>query len=206
MAAAPILPRLVIRGDTALSWEGPVPAKETVEGLDRGLQDFGRVLIWDIDGIEKNRPNLRLVRRFEGESLWVDAGIRVADSVIDVLIAGAERVVVGTKTLRRLEEFDDARELTENAVPLLDFARGELWAPEPLRDMPPAHLLAQWRETGVDTALVFEETGEFPRTLLEGAPDGLALFAGLVPRSAADAMPGGKGAIVDFWEAVPRRT
>jgi len=48
MAAPAVLPRLVIRGDTALSWEGPVTAEETVEGLDRGLQTFGRVLIWDL--------------------------------------------------------------------------------------------------------------------------------------------------------------
>lgn len=206
MAESTILPRLVIRGGAALSWEGVVPWREVVEPLDRALQDFGRVLVWDLGGIERNRPSLELLKRFEGESLWVDAGIRFADSVIDVLVAGAERVVVGTKTLRRSSELDEARELTENIVPLLDFVRGRLWAPGDIRDVPPADLLRRWREAGLGTALVLEETGDFPRSLLGEAPDGLSVFAGLVPKKEAKAMTAGKGAIVDFWEVVPRKT
>jgi hypothetical protein len=206
MAAPAILPRLVIRGIDALSWEGVVPWREVVEPLDTALQEFGHVLIWDLGGIERNRPNLEILKRFEGEGLWVDAGVRVADSVIDVLIAGAERAVVGTKTLRSLEEFDAARELTENLVPLLDFARGKLWAAKSFRDVPPTDLLRAWRAAGMDTALMLEETGEFPRPLLEGGPEGLSVFAGLVPKAAAGSLPPGTGAIVDFWGVVPRRT
>ena len=206
MAAPAVLPRLVIRGDTALSWEGPVTAEETVEGLDRGLQSYGRVLIWDLGGIERNRPNLTILRRFEGEDLWVDAGIRFADSVVDVLVAGAERVVVGTKTLRSLSELEEARELTENLVPLLDFVDGKLWAAEPVRDVPPERLLAEWRGMGTDTALVIGEKGGFPRSLLGQAPEGLALYAGLLPKTEMANLPAGTGAIVDFWEVVPRKT
>jgi hypothetical protein len=206
VAESAILPRLVVRKGTALSWEGAVPWPELVDSLDRALQDFGRVLVWDLEGIERNRPNLELYRRFEGESLWVDAGTRFADSVIDVLVAGAERAVVGTKTLRSLAELEEARELTENLVPLLDFVRGRLWAAESIRDLPPGDLLRRWREWGLDTALVVEETGDFPRSLLEGVPEGLAVLAGLVPKRDAGSLPDGQGAIVDFWEVVPRKT
>ena len=206
MAEPAILPRLVVRGAAALSWEGAVPWAEVVEPLDNALQEFGRVLVWDLGGIERNRPNLEILKRFEGESLWVDAGVRVADSVIDVLVAGAERVVVGTKTLRGLAELDEARELTENLVPLLDFVRGRLWAAESVRDVPPADLLRRWRDAGLDTVLVLEETGDFPRSLLEEAPEGLSVIAGLVSKTKAGSASAGKGAIVDFWEVVPRRT
>ncbi len=201
-----LLPRLVIRGDTALSWDGPVPRSETVDGLDRALQEFGRVLVWDLDGIERNRPNLGLVRRFEGEPLWVDAGVRRAEAVIDVLVAGAERAVVGTKTLRSLSELEEARELTENVVPLLDFVNGELWAAEAIRGTDARELLARWRGLGIDTALLVDEGRQLPRALLESSPPGLALFAGLVPRADTRSLPAGTGAIVDLWEVVPRRT
>src|SRR2546426_3448649 len=206
MRESAILPRLVIHAGTALSWEGPVGWAETVEGLDRGLQEFGRVLIWDLDGIERNQPDLQLLRHFEGESLWVDPGVRFADGVVDGLVAGAERVVVGTKTLRSIEEFEEARELTENLVPLLDFVGGKLWAAESLREVAPGDLLLRWRQMGVDSALLFDERGEFPRPLLQEVPDGLAVFAGFVPRTDSSAMPAGRGAIVDFWEVVPRKT
>jgi len=205
MADPAILPRLVIRGGTVLSREGVVPWKEIADPMDRALQEFGRVLIWDLGGIEKNRPSLELLRRYEGESLWVDAGVRFADSVIDVLVAGAERAVVGTKTLRRLDELEEARELTENLVPLLDFVRGKLWASKSIGDVPPEDLLRRFREMGLDTALVLEETGDFPRNLLGEAPDGLALFAGLTPKKDIGSAAAGRGTIVDFWEVVPRK-
>ncbi|TLZ54418.1 MAG: hypothetical protein E6K17_08085 [Methanobacteriota archaeon] len=206
MADPAILPRLVIRGGTALSKEGVVPWKDVAEPMDRALQEFGRVLIWDLGGIEKNRPSLELLRRYEGESLWVDAGVRFADSVIDVLVAGAERAVVGTKTLRGLDELEAARELTENLVPLLDFVRGKLWASKSIGDAPPEGLLRRFREMGLDTALVVEETGDFPRNLLGEAPEGLAVFAGLAPKADVGSATPGRGTIVDFWEVVPRRT
>ncbi len=206
MGEPSIMPRLVIRGDTSLSWDGIVPAGETLEGLDRALQDFGRVLVWDLDGIERNRPNLALVRHFEGEPVWVDAGVRHAEGAVDVLVAGAERAVVGTKTLRSLSELDEARELSENVVPLLDFVDGELWAADAIRAIPPADLLARWRGMDIDTALLVDEAGRVPRDVLESPPQGLALFAGLLPKGEAGALPGGAGAIVDLWEVVPRKT
>lgn len=206
MGDPPLLPRLVIRGDTSLSWAGTVPAEETLDGLDRALQEFGKVLVWDLEGIERNRPNLALVRHFEGEPVWVDAGVRHAEGAVDVLVAGAERAVVGTKTLRSLTEFDEARELSDNLVPLLDFVDGELWAAEAIREVPPADLLARWRGMDIDTALLVDEAGRVPRGLLESPPPGLALFAGLLPKGDAASLPDGAGAIVDLWEVVPRKT
>jgi len=206
MVETGVLPRLVVRGNTARSREGPVPLGEAEEALNRGLEAFEKVLIWDLDGIERNRPNLELVRRFEGENLWVDAGVRFVDNVIDVLVAGADRAVVGTKTLRDMNEFEEATELTDSLVPLLDFARGRLWGPESLVMIHPSDLIRAWRERGVESLLVLDEGGEFPRPLLDAVPDGLSVFAGLVPAHDAHSLPGGRGAIVDFWEVVPRKT
>jgi len=206
MPETAILPRLVVRGNVALSWEGPVPWNAVLDAVDRSLQEFGRALVWDLGGIERNRPNLELVRHFEGDSLWVDAGIRVAESVIDVLVAGAERVVVGTKTLRDLAEIEEARELTENVVPLLDFVDGKPWGAASVIALPPSDLLREWRARGTDTALLFDEKGAVPADLFQGIPGGLALFSGLVAKKDAGAIPGGAGAIVDIWEAVPRKT
>ena len=206
MGEPALLPRLVIRGNTSLSWDGTVPREETVDGLDRALEAFGRVLVWDLDGIERNRPNLGLVRHFEGEPVWVDAGVRHAEGAVDVLVAGAERAVVGTKTLRSLSELDEARELSENVVPLLDFVDGEVWAADEIRAIPPADLLARWRGMDIDTALLVDEAGRVPRGVLESPPPGLTLFAGLLPQSEAGSLPDGTGAIVDLWEVVPRKT
>src|SRR6266540_1537681 len=189
MPETALLPRIVVRGNSALSWDGPAPWSDALATADRALEDFGRLLVWDLGGIERNRPNLEFVRHFEGEAVWVDAGIRVAESVIDVLVAGAERVVVGTKTLRSLEDLEEARELTENLVPLLDFAAGKLWAPDSVLALPPRDLLSDWRGRGTDTVLLLDETGEVPGDLLREPPDGLSVFAGLVSKNDADHLP-----------------
>ncbi len=201
-----LLPRIVTRGDTALSWEGIVPWAEAVEGMDRALQDFGKVLVWDMDGIERNRPGLDLVRHFEGEDLWVDAGVRRVEAVIDLLVGGAERAVVGTKTLQAVEEVEDAFELTDNIVPQLDFAYGEMRTTGRVRGATPAALLQRFKDLGLGTALLLDEESKVPESVLHETPQGMAIFAGIVPKAEAASLPPGTGAIVDIWEVVPRKT
>ena len=101
---------------------------------------------------------------------------------------------------------DEARELTENLIPLLDFAYGELRGGAKVRSIPPAGLLHRWRDLGLGTALLVDEEFKVPRSLLEEAPDGMALYAGLAPRKDAASLPPRAGAIVDIWEVVPRKT
>ena len=206
MVARDILPRLVIRGESARSPEGTVPRGETLDVLNRALEEFGKVLIWDLDGIERNRPNLRLVRHFEGEGLWVDAGARGTEAVIDVLIAGAERAVIGTKTFRSLEEIEAARELTDNLAFLVDFAYGKVWGQGEFATLPPSLLLRRATDVGIEVGLAVDEGFAIPSSFLREAPDTLALFTGVVPRSAMASLPSRVGAIVDIWEVVPRMT
>lgn len=201
-----VLPRLVVRKDSVLSAGGPVPKELTVELVADALERFGKVLVWDLDGIERNRPNLRFIRRFEGEGLWVDAGIRRAESVIDVLVAGADRVAIGTKTLRDLEELSAARELTENLALLVDFAHGKLSGWGEMPRMPPVQLMRSARRIGIETALVVDESFGVPRSVLLEAPTDVRLFAGIVPFRSFTSLPERVGAIVDFWEVVPRKT
>ncbi len=206
MAGPDLLPRIVTRGNTALSWSGIVPWPQVVEGMDRALQEFGKVLVWDMEGIERNRPDLEIVRHFEGEELWVDAGVRRLEGLIDLIVAGAERAVVGTKTLQAVEEVEDAIELTDNIVPQLDFAYGELRTAGRVRGAAPGDLLRRFRDLGLGTALLLDEESKVPESVLKEAPQGMALYAGIVPKGDAESLPPGAGAIVDFWEVVPRKT
>ena len=201
-----VLPRLVVRKDSVLSAEGPVPKEHTFELIEEALERFGKVLVWDLDGIERNRPNLRFIRRFEGEGLWVDAGIRRAESVIDVLVAGADRVAMGTKTIRDLEELSAARELTENLALLVDFAHGKLSGWGDMPRMAPVQLMRSARRIGIETTLVVDESFAVPRSVFHEAPPDVRLYAGIVPSRAFTSLPEHVGAIVDFWEVVPRKT
>jgi hypothetical protein len=53
------------------------------------------IYLLDMDGIEKNRPNLDLYQLLAGTyTLWVDAGPRKLGDVVDILMGGASRLTI----------------------------------------------------------------------------------------------------------------
>lgn len=93
--------------------EGPVPARaadgsipDVLEVTERLGREFGRLYVVDLDGIDRNRPQLDYLQEIarDGE-MWVDGGARSAEEVIDLLVTGAYRAVLSTARLT------DAREL-----------------------------------------------------------------------------------------------
>jgi Histidine biosynthesis protein len=75
---------------------------------DRLVARYQRFCVVDLEGLRRNRAQLEYLQELSrsGE-LWVDAGIRTGDQVIDILVTGARRVVLSTgyllgpKELRR---------------------------------------------------------------------------------------------------------
>jgi histidine biosynthesis protein len=78
------------------------------QAADRLAEGYQRFCVVDLEGIRRNRPQLDYLQELSrsGE-LWVDAGVRTGDQIIDVLVTGARRTVLstayllGTKELRR---------------------------------------------------------------------------------------------------------
>ncbi len=85
---------------------------------------FEKVYVADLDGISRNRPQLDVVREISEEiPTLYEGGVRSASSVIDMLITGAEKCVVGTATLQSIEELKGAFKLSENITFKVDFDR-----------------------------------------------------------------------------------
>ena len=78
------------------------------EVADRLVAKYQRFCVVDLEGLRRNRAQLEYLQELSrsGE-LWVDAGIRTGDQVIDILVTGARRAVLSTgyllgpKELRR---------------------------------------------------------------------------------------------------------
>jgi hypothetical protein len=121
-----VIPRIQVAGGrvAAVREDGRIvsagPAKDTIEGA---LSRWQRAIIADMGGIRGNRPDLQLLKAFEGKPIWVEAGPRTAEAVIDLLVAGAEAVIVGTATIRDMGELRRAHRMTENLLFQLDFQR-----------------------------------------------------------------------------------
>lgn len=90
----------------------PVSLDEVLERVNKD----GEIYFLDIDGIEKNKPNLCLYQKIsENHELWVDAGPRVLGDIVDHIIAGATRITI-RKNLFSIEEIPNIKEVTESMI------------------------------------------------------------------------------------------
>lgn len=74
------------------------------------------IYILDIDGIEKDKPNLCTYQRLsKSHALWVDNGPRNLGDVVDAFMAGATRITIRKDLCLRLN-IPSIREITENKI------------------------------------------------------------------------------------------
>jgi len=118
-----IVPHVFIEGRTLLS--RPY-AKGDIAKLGSELSEkFKRVYVTDVDGVERNKPQLDVVREICDElPTLYEGGVRFSSNVIDMLITGAEKAVIGSATLVSLEELRGAFKLSENIIFKADYRDG----------------------------------------------------------------------------------
>jgi uncharacterized protein related to proFAR isomerase len=120
--------------------------------IDELKGQYEKVLITDLNGITRDRPQLEILKGICSKmSLWVDAGSRYGEGAIDILITEADKVVLATKTLRKLEELGNALELSENIILGLDYDEGIVSPNKDIRDMTPLTLVKEAEDIGIDT-------------------------------------------------------
>jgi len=125
LLAMKVIPHLSLRGRTVL--RRAYPRAEFDEMIERLSRDAEVLYVSDEDGIVRNRPQLDLARVICDEiPTMYESGVRFGQNVIDVIIAGAEKVVVGTETLADLEELRAAFKLSENIILKADYRDGIL--------------------------------------------------------------------------------
>jgi hypothetical protein len=188
--AEPLLvPCLLLRdGNVCLPGsEGPVEARfkpaqslDLFEIVDRLVETSPRIYVVDLDGIEDGQPQLDYLQEIsKGAQLWVDGGVRRADQTIDVIVAGAQRVVVSSAFLRGPAELRRAWALSQEIVFEIEVKGGRLGGVDPswgARD--PPGMAAIVRAIGIeDIVLSFRDTDpdwHLVRTVSKGGPTWVA--------------------------------
>jgi len=121
-----IMPLLLLKGRTAMRKEY---SKKEISSLSKSLRgkNFEKLYILDIDGIERNKPQLDIVQSLCNDfSISYEAGPRKGANVIDMVVAGADRVYMGTYCLASLDEVGTAMALTEGIGLKIDWNDGLL--------------------------------------------------------------------------------
>ena len=123
-------------------------------------QESEEIFILDIDGIETNKPDLNLMVKLSAhKEVWVDAGSQTAGDAADVLISGAARVVMGTKTMRDFEQLAEAVDLSANIIFSLDLDNGMVAASKTIAAMGADSLLEEVGKLEIDCGMLFDLGG-----------------------------------------------
>ena len=155
--------------------DGPVTARtaggapfDPFDVVDRLSEEYSMLYLVDLDGVEHGDPQLDYLQEIARDmTLWVDAGVRVADQAIDVLVTGARRAVLSSAYLHGPRQLKRAWRLSTELVFELEFDSGRLaladesWGTtDPVelarlvREAGPDHLIVSPRETEPDWAMV----------------------------------------------------
>lgn len=74
------------------------------------------VYLYDIDGIEKDKPNLCLYQKIsQFQKIWIDAGPRVLGDVVDAIMAGATSITL-RKDIWKDIHVPSIKEITESDI------------------------------------------------------------------------------------------
>ena len=135
-----LIPALSIKeGRVAIVEDGNYVFLRNVEGQFRNPVNLIRewkfsgeeVFVLDIDGLERNSPDLDTVKRIAAyKDVWLDAGVDDADSMMDLFVSDASRVVMGTICLESLVELEKALDISENIIISVGYDGGVV-SPDP---------------------------------------------------------------------------
>ncbi len=124
---------------------------------------YDSIYVVDVDGILKNKPQLDIAQRICDElPALYEGGVRYSQNVIDMLITGAEKAVVGTSTLVDFSELRGAFKLSENITFKVDFRDGSLSFDPDISGRAISDLIAEVVQIGIEDIVV-------PATLAEEA-------------------------------------
>lgn len=87
--------------------------EEAVQAVGEAAADHDRVYLVDRQGVQRNKPDVELIQQVaDGAEIWVDAGPRYAEDVVDLFVAGAHQVVVRWHTLDEAAELGEAADMS----------------------------------------------------------------------------------------------
>lgn len=116
------------------------------------------MFILDIDGLERNSPNLDTVKKLAAyRSIWLDAGTPDSDSMMDLFVSDVSRVVLSTLTLDSLDELTSALDISDNIIFSIAYDSGILSPNPSISGMGIPELMGKLKVlTNLKAALLFD--------------------------------------------------
>ncbi|MFO7991149.1 MAG: HisA/HisF-related TIM barrel protein [Thermoplasmata archaeon] len=180
--------------------------KAALDQILTDLQDFDTLYLLDLNGIERNRPQLDLIRTLSmRKKLWADGGTRDIDTLTDMYIAGADRVVLSTKTAPSMDFIEESAELSNTLILSIDIDDEIISPSEEIGAMDLREMVGAAVEMGIDSFIFADYSdNEFDLKDMKNIDDELELYL-VTDLTRLDSLSGNDmidGAILGIKEAV----
>jgi len=145
---------VIAHGDQyeTLTIDNNVP--HTLDLIELITENYNTIYLTDINGLTDNSPQIKIIKSLiDFCEVWLDAGVTNCESTYDLLVAGAQEVIISSKMLENLLELAKAYELSENLIFELDYSDGILSPNPQIQSMTPIKLANEIKDLGMNRIL-----------------------------------------------------
>jgi phosphoribosylformimino-5-aminoimidazole carboxamide ribotide isomerase len=131
-----------------LTIDNKVP--DALDLLELITEKYETIYVTDLSGLLDGKPQVEFIHKLAGFcNVWVDSGVINSENIYDLFVAGAEEVILSSKTINGLIEVARAYELSENLIFQIDYDEGILSQNMQLQSMPIEHLVRELKDIGI---------------------------------------------------------
>ncbi len=179
------LTRYDVTGLTSREEDGRALTRGAIaEMVSKASDKVERLYLADWDGIERNKPQLGVVQDIcETIPTFYEGGVRFANNVIDMLITGADKCVIGTATLASFDDIRGAFKLSENITFKVDYRDGIVGFDEGIAGKTFLSLAREVRDVGITEMFVPDVLASEAAAAKEQLGISLGVFAPMSERS-----------------------
>jgi len=182
-----VVPYVSINGRTLT--KRAYPRGKLADFASKLSDDFEKLYLADLDGINRNKPQLDLAQEVcEEISTFYEGGVRFSNNVIDMLITGADKAVIGTATLASLDDLRGAFKLSENITLKVDYRDGIVSFDPAIAGRALLDLSRDVREVGITDLFVPGSLAREAAAAKQELGFSLGVFASVTERSSLESL------------------
>lgn len=137
------------------------------------LSGYDTIYFLDLEGIERRGLQSDILRKLgTRKEVWADIGARDTASITDAYIAGADKVVISTKTMYSKDLIEDSSKMSDEMIFCIDYKDGIITPSDKIKNYSTKELVRESTKKGIDTIVIHDlGDNDFDLKLLDYLPE-----------------------------------
>lgn len=137
------------------------------------LSDYDTIYLLDLNGIESRSLQSDVIRKVGArKEIWADVGARDMATITDGYIAGADKIVLSTKTTYSMDLIHEACKISDQMIFCIDYKDGIISPSDEIKQSNIRDLILEATGLGIKTIVIHDlSKTRFNRSLLDYLPE-----------------------------------